>query len=355
VRPTMPDLHDQLEPDWHDPAIQQMAESQAIFEWLANLKLEFTQVDGELTDPQWTAFRALAKVGAVEGIMRQTVQEPGKSPEVSFHHAGGDYVAAVSSDPLPKGTAVTFELVKARLTGKGHRWAQSFMQILPHEPVKARAFILALIWRTAPEPGGFTRVPDTTDGCAGAAVADQSARTRYAIEPATISTAVPQTNDGARAQGVTSPRTPMAAPTVNVVIDTEKIAAAIEKLSTSLAARADDGGAKDSAGWTAARGDATVAGYLKGRKAKYMELLPRCLAGEKDALREFAEVFGPKAIADTTGNGLSRGVVAKTPTYTRLLQPVLNGKQPQGLDLPVGQDGPINDILANMRRQAGGK
>jgi hypothetical protein len=355
VRPTMPDLHDPPEPDWNDPTLQQMAESLAMFKWLQDLKLEFTEVVGELTDPQWTAFRALAKVGAVEGIMRLTIQEPGKSSEVSLYHARGDYVAAVSSDPLRTGTAVAFELVKARLTGKGHRWAQYFMQILPHEPVKARAFILALIWRTAPEPGGFTRVPDTTGGCAGVAAADQSARAQYAIEPATISTAVPQTNDGARAQAVTSLHAPMAPPTVNVVVDTDKIAAAIEKLSASVAARADDGGAKDSAGWTAARADATVAGYLKGRKARYMELLPRCLAGEKDALQEFGEVFGPTAIASAVGDGLSRGTVAKTPTYTHLLQPVLNGKQPQGLDLPAGNDGTINDILANMRRQAGGK
>ncbi len=351
----MPDLHEQLEPDWSDPGIQQMAESLAMFKWLQDLKLEFTQVDGELTDPQWTAFRALAKVGAAEGIVRQTIQEPGKSPEVSLHHARGDYVQAASRDPLPEGTAFALDLIKARLTGKGHRWAQSFAQILPHEPVNARAFILALIWRTAPEPSSLRRIPDSSDGGIGTATTGQVARAGRSSDPAMASTAGPQRNDSVTEQAAPGPHPPAVAPTVNVVINTEKIAAAIEKLSTSLAARADDGGVKDSAGWTAARTDATVAGYLKGRKVRYMELLPRCLAGEKEALREFGEVFGPKAVADTIGDGLSRGAVAKTPTYMRLLQPVLNGKQPEGLDLPVGQDGPINDILANMRRQAGGK
>lgn len=351
----MRDLHDQLEPDWHDPAIQQMAESQAMFNWLQDLKLEFTQVDGELTDPQWTAFRALAKVGAVEGIMRQTVQEPGKSPEVSFHHARGDYVQAASRDLRPEGTAFALDLVKARLTGKGHRWAQSFMQIIPHEPIKARAFILALIWRTAPQAGSLRRIPDSPDTSTSTADSTHVARAGRTSVPMTASMAGSQMNDSAAGQTGASPHASAVAPTVNVVIDTEKIAAAIEKLSTSLGARADDGIAKDSAGWTAARADATVAGYLKGRKAKYMEMLPRCLAGEKEALREFGEVFGPKTIAGTIGHGLSRGVVAKTPTYMRLLQPVLNGKQPQGLDLPAGDDGTINDILASMRRQAGGK
>jgi hypothetical protein len=48
-------------------------------------------------------------------------------------------------------------------------------------------------------------------------------------------------------------------------------------------------------------------------------------------------------------------VVSKDGTYIKMIKPVISGKQPKGIDLPQGDDGTLNDILANMRRQAGGE
>jgi len=116
-----------------------------------------------------------------------------------------------------------------------------------------------------------------------------------------------------------------------------------------------EAGGADSGGWTAARVDVKIGEYIKNRTPLYKELWPRCVAGEKEALIQFRAVFGPSAIAAKLGGGLRKGTVGKAPTYIRLIKPVLNGKQPVGVELPDDDDGTCNDIIANMRRQAGGE
>ncbi len=147
---------------------------------------------------------------------------------------------------------------------------------------------------------------------------------------------------------------PAAQPTVNVVIDLDKIAAAIERLAQGKATAATTTEGKDS-GWTASKAEMAVEQFLKARKPLYMELLPRCVANEKEALAKFQAEFGPSAIAAKIGDGLRKGTVGKTPTYVKMIKPVISGKQPEGIDLPTGDDGTLNDILTNMRRQAGGE
>jgi hypothetical protein len=148
---------------------------------------------------------------------------------------------------------------------------------------------------------------------------------------------------------------PTPPPTVNVVIDLDKIAAAIERLAQGKVTTATTAEGKDSDGWTASKAEMAVEQFLKARKPLYMELLPMCVANEKEARAKFQAEFGPSAIAAKIGDGLLKGTVGKTPTYVKMIKPVISGKQPEGIDLPTGDDGTINDICRNMRKQAGGE
>jgi len=122
----------------------------------------------------------------------------------------------------------------------------------------------------------------------------------------------------------------------------------------------DEGGKKSgkgrrSDGWTAARTEKAVAEYLKARISRFRELWPKCLAGDKEARERLRTVFGPTVIAKYLGDGLGKGTVGKTDTYTSVIQRVLRGQLPIGIKLSEVTGDMLDDFIGNMRTMANGK
>ncbi|MBN2584565.1 MAG: hypothetical protein JXL80_15995 [Planctomycetes bacterium] len=122
--------------------------------------------------------------------------------------------------------------------------------------------------------------------------------------------------------------------------------------SAPAQAPADQPGGKRRRGdWPVPRTQPEVARYLSERKAKYDELVPRCLRGDKEAHKEFKRFFGPSAIARALGDGCYGQAVSNTRTYTEQIQPVIQSRPPAGWKPAAQDDAPFADEIANMRRQ----
>jgi hypothetical protein len=121
----------------------------------------------------------------------------------------------------------------------------------------------------------------------------------------------------------------------------------------AVAAPADQSDQKRCRGdWPVTRTQPEVARYLSERQAKYDELVPRCLRGDKEAHKAFKKFFGPAAIARALGDDCYAQAVCNTQTYQEQIQPVLHSRPPRDWK-PVEQDNaPFADDIANMRRQA---
>jgi hypothetical protein len=111
-------------PDFTLPHFQNEPSCAAILDFLRRLTPHFLPVSRELTDAEWTAFRALAKKGAAEGILR-IVCTPEHATEAvtEDHHIQGDYVNAMIPGFIRRDRPIDDRLVQARLTAMGQRLA----------------------------------------------------------------------------------------------------------------------------------------------------------------------------------------------------------------------------------------
>jgi hypothetical protein len=148
------------EVDFSNPVFQEMLESRAILDFLRTLSLAWSDLDRDLADPEWTAFRALAKKGAVEGVLRFT-RVYGDPPQtvVEYFRLRGDPTLVDTSDPIPAGAAVDVHLARARLTGRGKRWADYLAAESRQDPVQTRGAVLTLLWNAPAVVGSMTRTP----------------------------------------------------------------------------------------------------------------------------------------------------------------------------------------------------
>ena len=148
------------EVDFSNPVFQEMLESRAILDFLRTLSLAWSDLDRDLADPEWTAFRALAKKGAVEGVLRFT-RVYGDPPQtvVECFRLRGDPTLVDTSDPIPAGAAVDVHLARARLTGRGKRWADYLAAESRQDPVQTRGAVLTLLWNAPAVVGSMTRTP----------------------------------------------------------------------------------------------------------------------------------------------------------------------------------------------------
>jgi hypothetical protein len=145
--------------DWGEPSWQELPESRAILDLLRTLKPQFTSFSEELTDAQWTAFRALTEKGAVEGILRMAFTHVEGDDRVEFYRLKGDYVSAMPTGGTIRADApINVQIVRARLTGTGERWA-GFLKGETIKPREVRGAVLNMLHK-APEVAGYVEVTD---------------------------------------------------------------------------------------------------------------------------------------------------------------------------------------------------
>lgn len=147
--------------DFFDPCFQEAVVSRAILDLLSKLTDRYQTLPDETTDMDWTAFRALAKAGAAEGIIRSTCTYAGSNgPSTEYYHVRGDYPDVMLSQPILKSEPIEHVLVQARLTTTGIQWAEYLDLENSGNPKKVRGFVLNLIWQAEVAPGQASRVPE---------------------------------------------------------------------------------------------------------------------------------------------------------------------------------------------------
>jgi len=139
---------------------QEMPSSRAILAMLRRLSERFQDMAGETTDVAWTAFRALAKAGAAEGIVRTTcTYADAEGPCTEYFRVRGDYPSAMPDRPVLRSEPFESALVRARLTTVGVRWAEYLREEQAESPQRVRGFVLQLLQDAAKQPGSAQRVP----------------------------------------------------------------------------------------------------------------------------------------------------------------------------------------------------
>lgn len=150
--------------DFMHPWFQEAAVSRAILDMLRKLTDRFQPMPQETTDMDWTAFRALAKAGAADGIIRSTcTYADSNGPCTEYFHVRGDYPKAMSKRPFLKSEPVEIVLIRARLTATGVQWAEYLDAENTSSPDKVRGFVLQLLWQAEAAPGHAQRVPEPKD------------------------------------------------------------------------------------------------------------------------------------------------------------------------------------------------
>ena len=158
-------IHDQEDDgrsgvDFMDPWFQDAPESRAILGLLGKLNERFEDLPEETTDIDWTAFRALAKAGAAEGIIRNTcTYADADEPCTEYFLVRGDYPSAMPSRPFLATEPHESALVRARLTTTGFRWAEYLASEESQAPEKMRGAVLHLLWDAQTQAGSVQRVP----------------------------------------------------------------------------------------------------------------------------------------------------------------------------------------------------
>ncbi len=104
--------------------------------------------------------------------------------------------------------------------------------------------------------------------------------------------------------------------------------------------------------WTRERTAREVEEYVTQRKQQYNDLVPKCLAGNKDASKKFQSMFGPTAIAKKIGRGCTRQAVSRTAVYKECLQPLFKKppRTPKAWKPPEVDDSKYGDTIAGMYR-----
>jgi len=146
--------------DFMAPWFQRAPESQAILALLRRLTDRFQELPEETTEMDWTAFRALAKAGAAEGIIRSTCTYADTGgPCTEYFLVQGDYPSAMTSRPILAAEPFDSVLVQARLTTTGVRWAEHLAAENTQSVRKVRGFVLQLIWDAGKVKGSAQLVP----------------------------------------------------------------------------------------------------------------------------------------------------------------------------------------------------
>jgi hypothetical protein len=126
---------------------------------LRTLTEKFRDFPEETTDLVWTAFRALTKAGAVEGIIRSTcTYADADVPCTEYFWVRGDYLTAMPSRPVLTTEPIEGILVQARLTTTGIRWAEYLVKEKTKPVEQVRGFVLQLIWNAEAVRGHVTKV-----------------------------------------------------------------------------------------------------------------------------------------------------------------------------------------------------
>jgi len=147
-------------PDFTLPRFQNEPSCAAILDFLRRLTPHFLPVSRELTDAEWTAFRALAKKGAAEGILR-IVCTPEHATEAvtEYHHIQGDYVNAMIPGFIRRDRPIDERLVQARLTAMGQRLAGVLQREKTEDAAEVRAAVLEMLWRKPIKLGSDQMIP----------------------------------------------------------------------------------------------------------------------------------------------------------------------------------------------------
>jgi len=140
-----------------------------MFWLLENVGPQWAELNGEFSDARWTAFRQLAKVGGVEGVIRMRFLFGEGSRYEEYHLVKGDYANVEDGELFPQDSVQDLRVVKARLTGKGERWAGILSGASQHAVQTnedralalraARALVLSSIWHARARRGAFQRLP----------------------------------------------------------------------------------------------------------------------------------------------------------------------------------------------------
>lgn len=145
--------------DLMDPWFQNSASCRAILDMLRTLTEKFQDFPEETTDLAWTAFRALAKAGAVEGIIRSMcTYAEADAPCTEYFWVRGDYLTAMPSRPVLTTEPIECVLVQARLTTTGIRWAEYLAEEKTKPVEQVQGFVLQLIWNAEAVRGHVTKV-----------------------------------------------------------------------------------------------------------------------------------------------------------------------------------------------------
>lgn len=307
------------EVDFSNPVFQEMPESRAILDFLRTLSLVWSDIDRDLTDPEWTAFRELAKKGAVEGVLRFTLVY-GDPPQTvaEYFCVQGDHTSVEAGDPIPAGAAVDVRLVRARLTGSGKRWADYLASESRGDAVRTRGAVLTLLWNAATAQGSMTKVPPPS----GATVLKLDAPARSESPGAAVAETVPPEGPPEKSD---------------------------EKDEKSPRAR-----------WPLERTEMAVRNYLQQHKATYRRLGQACLDGRPEAATEFRNLFGPTAIARGISQGLGitdpaakcrKQDVGRTRTYQAFIRPLMGTppQRPEAWVAPNETDTGLQDILDDIQ------
>jgi len=149
-----------VEIDFLAPWFQKAPEARAILAMLRKLTDRFQDLPEETTDVDWTAFRALAKAGAVEGIIRFTcTYADADGPSTECFRVRGDYPPAMPSRPFLTSEPSESVLVKVRLTGTGMRWAEYLASENIQPAQKVRGHVLHLLYEAKAVAGMVRCVP----------------------------------------------------------------------------------------------------------------------------------------------------------------------------------------------------
>jgi hypothetical protein len=325
---TMADVH------MMDPLFQNMPESLAILNLLRKLSLKWSDFAHELTEPEWTAFKTLARKGAVEGILRFTLvcEDPARTV-VEYHHIRGDYATVEDGDPIPAGTAVDLHLTRARLTGRGKRWADYLAAESRQDPVGVRGAVLSLVLDASVVPGSATKVPLLA---------------RLAPPPENLAVA-PVADAPPSSRGPTT-EPPASAPPTHSAVPAAGDAPVIEA----------DAKKRRRGVWPVERTEAEVQEYLRAHKKAYRKLGRACLGGKRGATDKYWAVFGVSAIARSinekyglTGPGVEcrKQNVSDTDTYQTLIRPLggTPAKRPDGWAPPEDKDDSYGKIVEDIQ------
>ncbi|MBN1942203.1 MAG: hypothetical protein JW849_02810 [Phycisphaerae bacterium] len=110
--------------DFFDSHFQEAAENRAILDLLRKLTDKYQVLPDEITGVDWTAFRALASTGAVEGIIRSTcTYADATGPSTEYYEVTGNYPSAMHTKPFLTTEPSEHVLIQARLTTTGIRFA----------------------------------------------------------------------------------------------------------------------------------------------------------------------------------------------------------------------------------------